>query len=222
MTKQRPLLGKTLSYETNGHHWDAARNAQNDSGRCVHSQAIMAVFGTDTRPKVDSEHIQVTDPETGDRYYYKTPHQVVASLLAFDNGIRRDEPVRVRARLVQIKRRKKYTPTAEVRRWALSVSELAPTVRSTGLLPDRIAQAYKEAHPGEYIHSQSITKVEVFSSHDAERVRVTEIAPNARGPRQGLLPGGHSRGISAKDRRTFGARSLTRSLIADGWTPPSS
>lgn len=215
MTRQAGLP-KILRYTALPEHWDLAKNAQKDSSRCVHVQAIVALLGSRSRPRVDTDFIRVTDPSTGDRYIYKTPSSVQGSLLAFDAGFERTEPMPVSARVVQIKRRRSnQTSLSTVRAWAKAQPEFAPAVGAHGPIPGPAVKAYKLAHPGENVHSQAGYKL-----NRGGRLPYTETAHDAAEPLSGHLPGGHN--VSPDKRRTFGSQSLTRTLIADGWVPPTS
>jgi hypothetical protein len=209
-------LPKILRYTALPEHWDLAKNARKDSSRCVHAQAIIALLGPRSRPRVDTDFIRVTDPDTGDRYIYKTPSSVQGSLLAFDAGFERTEPMPVSARVVQIKRkRSNQTSLSDVRAWAKTQPELSSAVGMHGPIPSPVIEAYKLAHPGEHVHSQA-----GYKRNRGGRLPYAETAHNATEPLPGHLPGGHN--VSPDKRRTFGSQSLTRALVADGWAPPTS
>lgn len=200
-------------------HWERAKAARNYSSRCAIAQGVKDRIGPKSKPIADMDYIRVTDPETGDRLFYRTPPNGQALIIDFDAGIKPQLPIRIRARLAH--QRKKWTgkdkvSIGQVRAWAKNQPNLQ--VAQSGQLSGAVITAYKIAHPGASIHSQQTRIITVKSSGIPKSVVEGNGGGNLDPPIGNLA---NSTSVPPSRRRTFGTMKLTKVLIEAGWTPPA-
>jgi hypothetical protein len=196
--------------------FDQAQAARSHSGRCMIAQAIVAKYGKESRPIVDSDFIRITNPENGDRLFFRTPPTAAAALISFDAGIKPIFPFQFRANIAfeRRARRQSQTPVAEVRKWAREQPEYEGKIADTAPIASDVSVAYREAHPGSKVHTQRAKAI-------TSKATVTpKMAVSTRGqPAVGNLSNANAN-VPASRRRTWGSRKLTQTLIDQGWVIP--
>ncbi len=209
---RQPYLDLTITDED----FDQAQAARSHSGRCMIAQAITAKYGKEAKPIVDSDFIRITNPDTGDRLFFRTPPTAAAALISFDAGIKPIFPFRFRANIAfeRRTRRRHETPVAEVRAWAGQQPEYVGKVAPEGPVANEVAVAYRQAHPGSKVHT---TKTRAISSKATVTPKMS--VGTRTQPPVGNLSNANAN-IPASRRRTWGSRKLTQTLIDQGWIIP--
>lgn len=196
--------------------FEQAQAARSHSGRCMIAQAIISKYGKTSKPIVDSDFIRITNPDNGDRLFFRTPPTAAAALISFDAGIKPIFPFQFRANIAfeRRARRQSQTPVAEVRAWAKEQPELAEKVADTAPLNNEVNVAYREAHPGSKVHTQ---RAKAITSKATVTPKMS--VGTASQPPVGNLSNGNAN-IPVSRRRTWGSRKLTQTLIDQGWVIP--
>ncbi len=216
--------GSYLDLTVTDEDFDRALGSATHSGRCMIAQAIKAKYGPKSRPTVDSDYIRLTNPATGDRLLYRTTPDAAAALISFDAGIRPRLPLRIHARIAFHKRHKRpahEASIAEVREWARGAG--LPGIESPGRLKADVIEAFRATHPGKTVAHQGQQTVSTSASHTVPKTYLPAASADAT-PRVGNLAGGHLPSSTARipesRRRTWGSRTLTSVLLAQGWVAP--
>lgn len=196
--------------------FEEAQTARSHSGRCMIAHAITAKYGKNSKPIVDSDFIRLTNPDTGDRLFFRTPPAAAAALISFDAGIKPAFPIRVRANIAfeRRTRRRTETPVADVRAWAKAQPEFAGKIGGHAPVSREVTDAYRIAHPGSKVHTG---KSEAIASKATCAPKMS-VGGRAQ-PQIGNLSNGNAN-VPAARRRTWGSRTLTKTLIDQGWIVP--
>lgn len=196
--------------------FDQAQTAKSHSGRCMIAHAITEKYGSKSKPIVDSDFIRLTNPDTGDRLFFRTPPAAAAALISFDAGIKPQFPIRFRANIAFERRTKRrdQTPVATVRAWAKNQPEFEGKVADHAPLSREIAAAYRKEHPGAKVFTGK-AKAITSKATVTPKMRVGTAAQ----PLVGNLSNANGN-IPSSRRRTWGSRNLTKTLIEQGWIVP--
>lgn len=220
MSRGTAYLDLTIDEEA----FAAALGAEAHSGRCMIVQAIKAKYGPASRPLVDTDYIRFTNPASGDRLFYRTPPDAAAALISFDAAIKPKLPLHIRARIAYQRRGGRpanEAPLAEVRKWAATDPRFAGRITPKARIPAAVIDAFKADHPDKTVRPQG-THTKGVSSSSARKIVLPDSGAGA--PQIGnLAGGGGGRGgprIPDSRRRTWGSRTLTNVLIAQGWATP--
>ena len=207
-----PFLDLTITDDD----FDQAQAARSHSGRCMIAQAITAKYGKESRPIVDSDFIRITNPENGDRLFFRTPPTAAAALISFDAGIKPRFPFRFRANIAFERRTKRrdQTRVATVREWAKKQPEFEGKVADQAPLSKEVADAYRKAHPGAKVFT---FKAKAITSKATVTPKMS--VGTASQPPVGNLSNANAN-IPASRRRTWGSREITKTLIDQGWVIP--
>jgi len=193
-----------------------AQTARSHSGRCMIAHAITEKYGKKAFPIVDSDFIRLTNPDTGDRLFFRTPPAAAAALISFDAGIKPQFPIRFRANIAfeRRARRRDSTSIAEVRAWAKEQPEFDGQIADHAPLAKPVLDAYRAEHPGAKIHTQKQTAIASHATH-MPKMKVGSSAQ----PQVGNLSNGGNK-VPESRRRTWGSRQLTQTLVDQGWIVP--
>ncbi len=196
--------------------FEEAQTARSHSGRCMIAHAISEKYGKHAKPIVDSDFIRLTNPETGDRLFFRTPPSAAAALISFDAGIKPQFPIRFRANIAfeRRARRRDTVTVAEVRDWAKDQPEFSEQIDDRGPLASEVNDAYRKEHPGVKVHT---TKAKAISNRTTHQPKMS-VGTRAQ-PLVGNLSNGNAN-VPAARRRTWGSRNLTKTLIEQGWIVP--
>lgn len=196
--------------------FEEAQTSKSHSGRCMIAHAISAKYGKDAKPIVDSDFIRMTNPDNGDRLFFRTPPAAAAALISFDAGIKPQFPIRFRANIAfeRRARRRENVSNSEVRAWAKEQPKFEGRVAVEGPLSKEVADAYRASHPGKKIHTQQAKAITSRATHTPKMSVGTSSQPLV-----GNLSNGNAN-VPATRRRTWGSRNLTKTLIEQGWIVP--
>lgn len=208
---RQPFLNLTITDQD----FEQAQAARSHSGRCMIAQAIVSKYGKAAKPIVDSDFIRITNPDTGDRLFFRTPPTAAAALISFDAGIKPIFPFTFRANIAfeRRARRQHQTPVAEVRAWAKEQPEFKEKVGDKAPLASEVNVAYREAHPGSKVENK---KRKAITSKATVTPKMS-IGKKDQPPVGNLA---NAQQIPASRRRTWGSRKLTQTLIDQGWVIP--